>query len=97
MKAPEAKPFSPAHPELPRQLSPRVGYVENAFEVTCLREALRRRQGTQLADFFSILLRPFDDFDIRSRNHSNLPVRESHFQHTRVAFRGNFLQIGGQC
>ena len=57
MKAPEAKPFSPAHPELPRQLSPRVGYVEDAFEVTCLREALRRRQGTQLADFFTILLR----------------------------------------
>lgn len=34
----------------------RRSYVEDAFEVTCLREALRRRQGTQLADFFSILL-----------------------------------------
>ena len=32
------------------------GYVEDAFKVTCLREALRRRQGTQLADFFSIRL-----------------------------------------
>ena len=32
------------------------GYVEDAFEATCLREALRRRQGTKLADFFSILL-----------------------------------------
>jgi len=31
-KAPQAYLFSPAHPELPRQLSPRVGYVEDAFE-----------------------------------------------------------------
>ena len=30
------------------------GYVEDAFKATCLREALRRRQGTQLAAFFSI-------------------------------------------
>jgi hypothetical protein len=33
-----------------------VGYVEDLNDATCLREALRRRQGTQLADFFSILL-----------------------------------------
>jgi|CXWL01.1.fsa_nt_gi hypothetical protein len=32
------------------------GYVEDAFEATCLREALRRRQGTKLATGFSILL-----------------------------------------
>ena len=31
-------------------------YVEPLREATCLREALRRRQGTQMADFFSILL-----------------------------------------
>ena len=34
----------------------RRSYVEDAFEATCLREALRRRQGTQLAAFFSIRL-----------------------------------------
>jgi peptide chain release factor 1 len=33
-----------------------LGYVEGLNEATCLREALRRRQGTPLADFFSILL-----------------------------------------
>ncbi len=32
------------------------GYVEDAFEATCLREALRRRQGTKLTSFFSIRL-----------------------------------------
>ncbi|NOT96395.1 MAG: hypothetical protein HOP00_08825 [Nitrospira sp.] len=32
------------------------GYVEDFDEPTCLREALRRRQGTTLADGFSILL-----------------------------------------
>ncbi|MEQ1847595.1 MAG: hypothetical protein ABL983_18675 [Nitrospira sp.] len=32
-----------------------LGYVEDAFEATCLREALRRRQGTMLAGFFSVL------------------------------------------
>jgi hypothetical protein len=31
-KAPEAYRFSPTRPELPRQLFPRVGYVEEAFE-----------------------------------------------------------------
>jgi hypothetical protein len=31
-------------------------YVEPLREATCLREALRREQGTPLADFFSILL-----------------------------------------
>ena len=50
MEAPEAYRSSPAHPELPRQLVSQVGYVEDAFEATCLREALRRRQGTKLAD-----------------------------------------------
>jgi hypothetical protein len=30
-------------------------YVEGLNDATCLREALRRRQGTTLADFFSIL------------------------------------------
>jgi hypothetical protein len=32
------------------------GYVEDAFEATCLREALRRRQGTKPAAFFNSLL-----------------------------------------
>jgi len=32
MKSPEAYPCSPAFPELPRQLLPRAGYVEDAFE-----------------------------------------------------------------
>ena len=31
-------------------------YVEPLSDATCLREALRRRQGTPLEDFFSILL-----------------------------------------
>ena len=31
-REPEAQPFSPAHPKLPRQLVLRVGYVEDAFE-----------------------------------------------------------------
>jgi len=31
-------------------------YVERLSDATCLREALRRRQGTKLADFFNILL-----------------------------------------
>ncbi len=31
-------------------------YAEPLNDATCLREALRRRQGTQLEDFFSILL-----------------------------------------
>ena len=31
-KAPEACRFSPTRPELPRQLFPRVGYVEDAFK-----------------------------------------------------------------
>lgn len=31
-KAPEAYQFSPSHPELPRQLFSRSGYVEEAFE-----------------------------------------------------------------
>ena len=31
-------------------------YVEDLSDATCLRETLRRRQGTKLADFFSILL-----------------------------------------
>jgi hypothetical protein len=30
---PEAYPFSPALPDLPKQLSPRVGYVEDRFEL----------------------------------------------------------------
>jgi hypothetical protein len=33
-----------------------VPYGEPLSDATCLREALRRRQGTKLADFFSILL-----------------------------------------
>jgi len=32
MDAPEAYQFSPTHPELPRQLFLRTGYVEEAFE-----------------------------------------------------------------
>ena len=32
-------------------------YVEPLSDATCLREALRRRQETPLADFFSILLK----------------------------------------
>ena len=32
MDAPEAYHSSPAHPELPRQLFPQVGYVEDAFK-----------------------------------------------------------------
>ena len=32
-----------------------MGYVEDAFEATCLREALWRRQGTKLTVCFSIL------------------------------------------
>jgi hypothetical protein len=32
-----------------------VPYGEPLSDATCLREALRRRQGTKLADFFSIL------------------------------------------
>ena len=45
MEAPEAEHFSPAHPKLPRQLVPQVGYVEDASEAR-----------TPLTDFFSILL-----------------------------------------
>ena len=33
-----------------------VPYAETLSDATCLREALRRRQGTKLAGFFSILL-----------------------------------------
>jgi hypothetical protein len=33
-----------------------LGYVEGLNDATCLRETLRRRQGTPLADFFSTLL-----------------------------------------
>jgi hypothetical protein len=33
-------------------------YAEPLSDATCLCEALRRRQGTQLEDFFNILLDP---------------------------------------
>ena len=33
-----------------------LGHVESLNDVTCLREALRRRQGTLLADIFNSLL-----------------------------------------
>jgi hypothetical protein len=42
---PQAYPSSPAHPELPRQLVSRVGYVEDLFKAR-----------TKLGGFFSILL-----------------------------------------
>ena len=42
---PQAYPSSPAHPELPRQLVSRVGYVEDLFKAR-----------TKLEGFFSILL-----------------------------------------
>ena len=37
-------------------------YVEPLSDVTCLREALRRRQGTPLEDFSSILLKQCFEF-----------------------------------
>ncbi len=40
-----------------------VAYVEPLSDTTCLREPLRRRQGTPLADFFSILLGALDFFE----------------------------------
>jgi hypothetical protein len=48
--------YSPGHLDAPR----RAGFPEGRSAVrdaTCLREALRRRQETQLEDFFSILLK----------------------------------------
>jgi hypothetical protein len=42
-----------------------VLYVEPLSDATCLREALRRRQGTKLADFFNILPPPLTLFQPR--------------------------------
>ena len=57
------------------------GYVEDAFKATCLREALRRRQGTKLADFFSILPRLADD-EYRTCDPMNEAVRHAAEQET---------------
>ncbi|MEK6632549.1 MAG: hypothetical protein AABY94_04480, partial [Nitrospirota bacterium] len=46
----------PARPQRSEEARRTLRYVELLSDATCLREALRRRQGTPLADFFSILL-----------------------------------------
>jgi hypothetical protein len=80
---PEAYQSHPPNPELSEQLFSRVGYVEGLNDATCLREALRRRQGTmpgerrvsarqgwagENGDFFSILLGIGYDCDHRLRH-----------------------------
>jgi hypothetical protein len=61
MTAPEASHFSPAHPELPRQLVRRLGYGEDAFEVRTphgkRRVLARRGRAGDKRDFFSVLLK----------------------------------------
>ena len=48
------KKIRPARPQL-FGCAERTKVREHDQVATCLREALRRRQGTQLADFFNIL------------------------------------------
>ena len=45
--------------------------VESLSDATCLREALRQRQGTPLADFFSILLEDWEPHDDSSQERTN--------------------------